>query len=126
MAQLKFHLVSPEALLVSTDVDAVQVPGREGDFGVLPNHSPLISVLRPGILTVETGSTAESFYVRGGFADVTPAGLTILAEFAIRTDEFGEDERAQELEIAEAALSGAASDAARLTAQSIIDALQSF
>ena len=55
MAQLKFHLVSPEALLVSTDVDAVQVPGREGDFGVLPNHSPLISVLRPGIFIVETG-----------------------------------------------------------------------
>jgi F-type H+-transporting ATPase subunit epsilon len=126
MAQLKFDLVSPEALLVSTDVDAVQVPGREGDFGVLPNHSPLVSVLRPGILTIETGSSSETFYVRGGFADVTSAGLTILAEFAIRTDEFGEDERAQELELAEAAKADAGSDAARLTAQSIIDALQSL
>lgn len=81
--RLSFDLVSPEKLLLSAEVDMVSVPGVEGDFGVLVNHSPMMSVLRPGVVLVEDGKNNQSFFVRGGFADVTPDGLTILAENAL-------------------------------------------
>ena len=83
--KLKFDLVSPEKLVLSADVDGVQVPGAEGDFGVLPNHSPVMAMLRPGILTVENDGTTQSFQLDGGFVDVTPEGVTVLAE-SIETD----------------------------------------
>lgn len=78
--KLKFDLVSPERLVLSAEVDAVQVPGAEGDFGVLPNHSPVMSMLRPGTLTVENDGKSQSFELDGGFVDVTPEGVTVLAE----------------------------------------------
>ena len=78
--KLKFDLVSPEKLVLSADVDGVQVPGAEGDFGVLPNHSPVMAMLRPGTLTVENDGTTQSFQLDGGFVDVTPEGVTVLAE----------------------------------------------
>ena len=78
--KLKFDLVSPERLVLSAEVDAVQVPGAEGDFGVLPNHSPVMAMLRPGTLTVENGGKSQSFELDGGFVDVTPEGVTVLAE----------------------------------------------
>ena len=78
--KLKFDLVSPEKLVLSADVDSVQVPGAEGDFGVLPNHSPVMAMLRAGTLTVENDGTSQSFELDGGFVDVTPEGVTVLAE----------------------------------------------
>ena len=63
------------------------VPGLEGDFGVLANHAPFMSVLAPGMLVVKTGGTEKQIFVRGGFADVTPSGLTVLAEFAVPAEE---------------------------------------
>lgn len=81
--KLKFDLVSPEKLVMSGEVDAVQIPGAEGDFGVLPNHSPVMAIIRPGTLVVENDGTTQSFELDGGFADVTPEGVTVLAE-AIR------------------------------------------
>lgn len=78
--KLKFDLVSPERLVLSADVDAVQVPGAEGDFGVLPNHSPVMAMLRSGTLTVENDGKSQSFELDGGFVDVTPEGVTVLAE----------------------------------------------
>ena len=81
--KLKFDLVSPEKLVMSGEVDAVQIPGAEGDFGVLPNHSPVMAIIRPGTLVVENNGTTQSFELDGGFADVTPEGVTVLAE-AIR------------------------------------------
>lgn len=78
--KLKFDLVSPERLVLSAEVDAVQVPGAEGDFGVLPNHSPVMAMLRPGTLTVENDGKSQSFELDGGFVDVTPEGVTVLAE----------------------------------------------
>lgn len=80
--KLHFELVSPEKLLMSTDVDMVVVPGVEGDFGVLINHAPVVSTLRTGILDVHNGDSRERILVRGGFAEVNPNGLTILAEEA--------------------------------------------
>ncbi len=83
--KLKFDLVSPEKLVLSAEVDGVQVPGAEGDFGVLPNHSPVMAMLRPGVLTVENDGTMQSFELDGGFVDVTPEGVTVLAE-SIKSD----------------------------------------
>ena len=79
-AKLKFDLVSPERLVLSAEVDAVQIPGAEGDFGVLPNHSPVMSVIREGVLRVENDGTVTEYQLDGGFADVTPEGVTVLAE----------------------------------------------
>ena len=81
--QLQFDLVSPERLLLSQPVDQVIVPGVEGDFGALPEHSNLISLIRPGVLTVyRSGQSAERIFVGGGFAEVTATSLTVLAEQA--------------------------------------------
>jgi F-type H+-transporting ATPase subunit epsilon len=81
---LHFSLVSPERELFSGDVKQVDAPGVEGEFGVLPKHAPFMTVLKPGIVRIHEDSGVTPVFVRGGFADVTPAGLTILAEEAIR------------------------------------------
>ena len=78
--KLQFDLVSPERLVISERVDSVTVPGVEGDFGVLPNHSPVIAMIREGELIVETDGAQRNFALAGGFADVTPEGVTVLAE----------------------------------------------
>ena len=82
MATFHFDLVSPEKLAFSGEVDQVDVPGIEGDFGVLADHAPFMTALREGVVTVINGGSRRQFDVHGGFADVTPAGLTILAEQA--------------------------------------------
>src|SRR3954467_11419156 len=99
--QLQFDLVSPERLLISQPVDQVIVPGVEGDFGALPEHSNLISLIRPGVLTVYKGGQApERIFVGGGFAEVTATSLTVLAEQAIPVAEI--DRSAAEKAIADA------------------------
>ncbi len=86
--KVEFELVSPERLLLSEEVEMVVVPGEEGDFGVLIRHSPMISTLRPGVIQVhEGGAVKESIFVAGGFAEVTPARCTVLAEEAIAVGE---------------------------------------
>lgn len=81
---LHFSLVSPERELFSGDVKQVDAPGVEGEFGVLPQHAPFMTVLKPGVVRIHEESGVTPVFVRGGFADVTPAGLTILAEEAVR------------------------------------------
>ncbi len=81
--KLHFSLVSPERELFSGDVDRVDAPGSEGDFGVLAGHAPFMTTLREGRVHVHTGSGEHVYDVHGGFADVTPKGLTILAESAV-------------------------------------------
>lgn len=82
--KLKFSLVSPAREVFSGAVDHVIAPGTEGDFGVLPHHAPFMSTLKNGVVRVLEGETvAMRVFVRGGFADVTPEGLTILAEEAV-------------------------------------------
>ena len=78
----QFDLVSPEKLLFSGEVDQVDVPGSEGDFGVLAGHAPLIALLRPGLMTVYAGGEQTRLVVLGGFAEVGPDGLTVLADVA--------------------------------------------
>ena len=82
MAKLHFSLVAPERELFSGEVDQVIAPGTDGQFGVLAGHAPFMTTLVEGDVTVLDGSTRRVFAVRGGFADVTPAGLTILAQSA--------------------------------------------
>ena len=81
-AKFHFSLVSPERELFSSEVDQVDAPGSEGDFGVLEGHAPFMTSLREGRVTVYSGGQTSAFTIAGGFADVTPAGLTILAESA--------------------------------------------
>ena len=80
--KLHFSLVSPERELFSDEVDQVDAPGTEGDFGVLPGHAPFMTTLKEGRVHVHVDQREHVFEVRGGFADVTPQGLTILAEHA--------------------------------------------
>ena len=82
MATFHFELVSPEKLLFSGEVNQVDVPGSEGDFGVLAGHAPLIALLRPGMMTVYAGGEETKLVVLGGFAEVGPNGLTVLADVA--------------------------------------------
>jgi F-type H+-transporting ATPase subunit epsilon len=88
MATFHFDLVSPEKLLFSGEVTQVDVPGSEGDFGVLAEHAPLVTTLRPGILVIYGERDALRIVVGGGFAEVGPAGLTVLADMAVPVDEF--------------------------------------
>ena len=77
-----FDLVSPARLVLSGEVTQVDVPGAEGDFGVLAGHAPIVATLKPGILTVFGAGAPQRFVVLGGFAEMSPAGLTVLAENA--------------------------------------------
>lgn len=82
MATFHFNLVAPDKLLFSGEVDQVDVPGMEGDFGVLADHAPLVALLRPGVLTVKVGADAQRIVIFGGLAEVSPQGLTVLADYA--------------------------------------------
>jgi F-type H+-transporting ATPase subunit epsilon len=87
MATFHFDLVSPEKIAFSGEVDQVDVPGVEGDFGVLAGHAPVIAAIRPGILTVTVGGKHEKIIVSGGLAEVSEKGLTVLADIATSIDE---------------------------------------
>ncbi len=82
MATFQFDLVSPEKLAFSGEVDQVDIPGVEGDFGVLAGHAPVVAAIRPGILTIFTGGTQEKVIVLGGVAEMSEKGLTVLANVA--------------------------------------------
>lgn len=115
--KVEFELVSPERLLVSEPVDMVVVPGSEGDFGVLPRHAPLISTVRPGVIAVhDGGQVTERIFVAGGFAEVTPARCTVLAEQALPVAEIDRGAAEQQLKDAREDLADATSDEERSTA----------
>lgn len=82
MATFHFDLVSPEKLAFSGEVDQVDIPGVEGDFGVLAGHAPVVAAIRPGILTVTTAGRHEKIIVLGGLAEISDRGLTVLADVA--------------------------------------------
>jgi len=82
MATFHLDLVAPDRLTYSGEVDQVDVPGLEGDFGVLPGHAPMVTTLRPGILTIYAGGQQQKMVVLGGFAEVSAGGLTVLADVA--------------------------------------------
>jgi len=119
--QVKFELVSPERLLLSTEVEAVVVPGAEGDFTVLPGHSRLISTIRPGVITVmQGGRAADRIFVEGGFAEVTPQGCTVLAEHATPVADIGREQAAQAVQDAKEDIEDSKDDTARGAAAKIL------
>ena len=87
MATFHFDLVSPEKLAFTGEVDQVDVPGVEGDFGVLAGHAPVVAAIRPGILTVTSDGTHQKIIVLGGLAEVSDNGLTVLADVATSMQE---------------------------------------
>src|ERR1700743_490504 len=87
MATFHFDLVSPEKLTFSGEVDQVDVPGTEGDFGVLAGHAPIVAAVRPGILTIITGGTKQKIIVLGGLAEMSESGLTVLADVATAVED---------------------------------------
>eukprot|EP00439_Symbiodinium_sp_Y106_P087923 s1_g459.t1 len=123
--KLKFDLVAPERLLMSTEADMVIVPGAEGDFGVLAGHAPVMSTLRVGVLDVSgTDGQDMRIFVRGGFAEVTPAGLTVLAEEAVPLSELDAAALDQRIKDATEDVQDASSDEAKSKAQAHLDQLQ--
>jgi F-type H+-transporting ATPase subunit epsilon len=112
--KVAFQLVAPERLLVAAEVDMVVVPGAEGDFGVLPLHSPFMSVLRPGVIeTYEGHQVSGRIFVGGGFAEVNERGCTVLAEEAMPVEEIDVEDARQRLANAQEDLRELADDAAR-------------
>src|SRR4029079_8149690 len=107
MATFHFDLVSPERLLFSGEVDQVDIPGSEGDFGLLAGPAPLVSSLRPGIMIVTVNGEQERMVVLGGFAEVAPGGaLTGIADFADSFGDFDRDILAQRIAAQEEKIKG--------------------
>jgi F-type H+-transporting ATPase subunit epsilon len=112
--KVAFQLVAPERLLASAEVDMVVVPGAEGDFGVLPQHSLFMSVLRPGVIeTHDGGRVSDRIFVGGGFAEVNERGCTVLAEEAMPVEEIDFERARARLSAAQDDLREASDDAAR-------------
>ncbi len=120
--KLTFSLVAPERELFHGEVDQVVVPGAEGEFGVLPGHAPVLSLVKPGVLRVIDGATTRRIFVNGGFADVTPDGLTVLAEEALDLADADIDTAQLDQDIRDATEDArdAGSDVARAAAQAKI------
>lgn len=125
--KVRFDLVTPDRLLVSTEVEMVVVPGAEGDFGVLPGHTPLISSLRHGTIDVhEDGKVTTRLYVGGGFAEVSEKGLTVLAEEAIDLKDLSRADLEQRIKDAGEDVSDAKDEVVRMKAQAKLDHYKSL
>jgi F-type H+-transporting ATPase subunit epsilon len=115
MASFHFELVSPDKLVFSGPAESVLVPGSEGDFVVLKDHAPVMASLRPGVVSFEEAQGKHTrIFVRGGFADVSPAGLILLAETAIPEGELDAAHLDQEIRDAEEDLADAPEEQKRL------------
>jgi F-type H+-transporting ATPase subunit epsilon len=127
MAGLHFELVSPARLLFSGEVASVTIPGTEGEMGIFPGHSPLLSTLKPGIVTVyKDGGSTDRIFVRGGMAEVNPQGLTLLAEVAIPMAEFTAEALGKQIKTAEEDLTGAKPGEATRKATEVLDQLRAL
>ena len=126
--KIKFELVSPAKLLVSSSVDMVVVPGTEGDFGALAQHAPMIATVRPGVIDIHDGGKVSSrIFVAGGFAEVNEERVTVLAEEAMPVADITHDLVSTRQQAAKEALADAKTDDARVAAerlQAIAQALQ--
>jgi F-type H+-transporting ATPase subunit epsilon len=127
MATFHFELVSPERLIFSGEVEQVDVPGAEGEFGVFAGHAPLIATLKPGMLRVYSASEApQRIVVKGGFAEVGPTGLTVLAEQAVPAEEYDPAMVDEAIKDAEEDIADATTDAARDKARQRLEQLQTL
>jgi F-type H+-transporting ATPase subunit epsilon len=125
-ANFKFELVSPERVLLSTEIQQAEVPGADGAFTVLSGHAPVISTLLPGVVRVTMTDGIKNVFVKGGFVEVTPTSLTVLAESAFIVDEVDPRQLEKELDAAQQDMKGADSDAARMRVGRAIDELKAL
>ena len=117
---VEFELVSPQKLVKSEAVEMVVVPGGDGDIGVLPGHSLLISTLRPGVIDIhEGGKIKESIFVGGGFCEVSPERCTVLAEEAMPVSDINKADAEARLSEANTALASA-EDADKASAEAAV------
>jgi F-type H+-transporting ATPase subunit epsilon len=124
--KLVFALVSPERELFHGEVDQVVVPGSEGEFGVLPRHAPVMSTIRPGALRILDEGGERRIFVNGGFADVTPQGLTVLAEDAVDLADVDAAALEQDLKNAREDVDAARDDERRAAAQAKLARLEAL
>ncbi len=121
---LKIEIVSPERLVLSETVVSVTVPGTEGYFTVMDDHAPFMTTLKPGFITVtKAGGTSDVYFVKGGFADVSPSGLTILAEQSVPFTEFDHTDLQAQIKAAEEELNRAATPEDKSYAQEVVSGL---
>jgi F-type H+-transporting ATPase subunit epsilon len=121
MASFKFDLVSPERLLVSEDVVSVIIPGTEGEMTVMANHAPVMTTVKPGVVTVQTVSAGEQRYVVfGGFADILPDGCTLLAESATPVKDIDRADLARRIQEAKEDAADAKNDEDRTKAEQFL------
>ncbi|MEX0954689.1 MAG: F0F1 ATP synthase subunit epsilon [Rhizobiaceae bacterium] len=120
----KFELVSPERLLVSEDVERVIIPGTEGEMTVMASHAPVMTTIKPGIVTVKPTSGGEQRYaIFGGFADILPDVCTVLAESAVHVDDLNRDDLRKRIEEARHEAEHAEDPEARSRAEFYLDQL---
>jgi F-type H+-transporting ATPase subunit epsilon len=113
MATFRFELVSPERLVFSGEVNQVDVPGEEGEFGVFAGHAPYVATLKPGLLVIYGEGDPQRMVVRGGLAEMGPAGLIVLAEQAVPVAELDADMIAQSIKDTEEDIADADNDVSR-------------
>lgn len=120
----KFELVSPERLLVSETVESVVIPGTEGEMTVMVNHAPVMTTVKPGVVTVKTISGKEDRYVVfGGFADILPDVCTLLAESAVHVNDIDRDDLARRIQAAREDVNDAKDDRSRTKAEEFLNQL---
>jgi len=123
--KIHFDLVSPEQMLLSEDVTMVTLPGTEGYFGVLAGHAPVISTLRPGVIEVKDGESGDMrIFVRGGFAEVDPTKVVVLAEEAIPLADFDVEALDSRIRDTEEDLTAAKTDSERARVAETLDYLR--
>lgn len=120
----QFELVSPERLLVSEQVESVVIPGAEGEMTVMANHAPVMTTIKPGVVTVKTAAGAtERYCVFGGFADILPGGCTLLAESAVPTGSIDRGDLARRIQDAREDVADAKDDQTRTKAEQYLSHL---
>jgi len=122
----KFELVSPERVLLSANAEQAILPGAEGIFTVLVGHAPVVSTLLPGVARITLADGIKRIFVRGGFAEVGPEHVTVLAERAFITDEVDPRQIEAELDAAQKSLNDGLDDIARLHITRAIDELRAL
>jgi F-type H+-transporting ATPase subunit epsilon len=125
MATFPFELVSPERLVYSGKVSEVVVPGTEGEFGILAGHAPFVSTLKPGVLTIKGDGAPQKLFVRGGFAEANPQGLTVLAETAIPLADLRSENLAQMIKDAQEDVEDARDEATKARRLTVLESLKS-
>jgi F-type H+-transporting ATPase subunit epsilon len=127
MAGLHFELVSPARLLFSGEVASVTIPGTEGEMGIYPGHAPVLSTLKPGVVTVyKDGGSTDRIFVQGGMVEVNPQGLTLLAEIAIPMAELDAATLAKQIKNAEEDLADAKPGEAQRKAAETVEHLKAL